>query len=186
MSSRILIKKYIFPAGPVKHAAKKRWSSVKTYIGPIHHELVNHGDGFKSVLYERNRFAEVEPRSCQDLHPQLSNTDVRLAVPDMQDQESFRWAHTFTLKWKRLVEDVNKFPDVAVRALPLGFVVGGGGVGSDGDDDDTITFYVRASSLRSRVLMVEMTMLSDSCHSCPPFFCHVLFWWSVCENSHTV
>lgn len=191
MSSRIMIKKSILPLGPVKRAAAKKWSVVRSCAQPVLKELVETGTGFKEILSQTDRFTTVEGVNLHTLHDILKNDDLRASLPEVAEfgVEALQWAHRYAIQWKRQSEredagfTVLRFASLVVLQLkvpenrPLCDDDAGhdshGHEGHDGSSDgnglDGKMFarlaYVRAASCRTRVLMTMMEAGIVSCLS---------------------
>ena len=165
MSARIMIKKTILPAGPVRPAARKKWSIVRSYAEPILQEMIQSGQGWKQILSQTDRFTPLETGvACVDLHSMLTNADVTLAVPDQSGSDCLIWCRHFANKWKKDGEkqDREQCKGLAMQVSLPAFLVGKLNGPEQGEASRAHIAYVRASSSRSRVLAVAMEVGSES------------------------
>ena len=158
MSARIMCKKSVLPAGPVEAAARKRWSSVKAYAEPLLVELVQSGDGYKTVLGDTVRFTPLSSSgiSCASLHEMLGNEDMKVAFPDQETPRCLMWSHAFVLQWKRATDKLNRdrYAKLASEVSMTGIVLTTTEHdNADDHDSDIKVAYVRAASCRTRILV---------------------------------
>ena len=165
MSARIMIKKTILPAGPVRPAARKKWSIVRSYAEPILQEMIQSGSGWKQILNQPDRFTPLETGvACVDLHSMLTNGDVSLAVPDQYGSDCLVWCRHFANKWKKDGEkqDREQCKGLAMQVSMPALVVGKLSGPEQGEASTPRIAYVRASSSRSQVLAAAMEVGSES------------------------
>ena len=95
LSSRLIVKKSCALAratgeGVDDDSACKRWSAVKRRAGPVLQDLLGSGENYKPVLDTPNRFTPTSVVDWAQLHDDLANTNLSLALPDLKITEVSR------------------------------------------------------------------------------------------------
>ena len=97
---------------------------VKSVAGSLLDDMVSShqkGGGFKAVLDDIYRWQTPKPIEMQDLEPQLSNTDLALAVPvaaNMTSSLDWKWAALQAARCKRLL-DSRSATEAAIPGMAL-------------------------------------------------------------------
>ena len=104
MSARITMKKAL--TRELDAASAKRWSAVAAHARPLMQELIAAGPAYKQVQDEAGRFEQPAPVSVQQLEPELSNTNLALALPDMQSSPKRVWASKQAVKVKQCLDKI--------------------------------------------------------------------------------
>lgn len=163
MSARIMVKKSVLGLCPTKPSERKRWTIVRSFTEPLLQELVQTGSGYKEVLGQSDRFTPVAAVSCVGLHKRLNNQNLKHAIPDSEDPQVWGWAHHFVLQWKRDTERMDKqLMSAAVCTSMAAFSLTFDS-DSDGGNNQQMA-YVRVAACRTRVLVLLMDVLNDTCH----------------------
>ena len=91
LSSRLIVKKSCAFARATGEgididddSACKRWSAVKRRAGPVLQDLLGSGESYKPVLDTPNRFTPTSVVDWAQLHDDLANTNLSLALPDLK------------------------------------------------------------------------------------------------------
>ncbi|CAE7836286.1 unnamed protein product, partial [Symbiodinium necroappetens] len=89
LSSRLIVQKSCAFAsasgeGVDDDSACKRWSAVKRRAGPVLEDLLGSGENYKPVLDMPNRFTPTSVVDWAQLHDDLANTNLSLALPDLK------------------------------------------------------------------------------------------------------
>jgi len=165
MSARVTVKKSVLPIQSSLKASAKRWSSVREHAAPLLQELLQSGDAFKHVLSQTDRFSIVDPVTCEQLHPSLTNTDFRKAAPVQGDIQALHWAHQHAINWRRNTERIpknSKNDDIVDSHSKLRRAISMYAMfrhwRGEGEDADTGLAYVHAASHRSVVSAAIMTI----------------------------
>eukprot|EP00435_Cladocopium_sp_Y103_P053580 s278_g17.t1 len=108
MSARLTIKKALSYSIDTSLASSKRWSTFVKQAGPLLQDMMTAGQEYLVVHTLTDRFVPPLPVSWVDLNGSLSNTDLRLALPDLKVSEQMAWASSYSGRIRSLTKDVSK------------------------------------------------------------------------------
>ena len=104
MSARLTIKKALSYSIDTSLASSKRWSTFVKQAGPLLQDMMTAGQEYLVVHTLTDRFTSPLPTSWIDLNESLSNTDLRLALPDLKVSEDMAWASSYSGRIRSLTK----------------------------------------------------------------------------------
>ena len=144
MSARLTIKKALSYSIDGTLASSKRWSKFLESAGPLLQDMIKAGTQYLEVYSLTDRFAPITGVSWNDLHKELANTDLSLALPDVKVTKEKVWASAYSGKIRSSSKHVAKTKHDAA-SLSCFVVSRGGGL------DDAV-FLLQAFTYRSQIM----------------------------------